>query len=147
MSTLKEADALKRRYQIVSSMQKKEHNQLWTGLQDDKFDQFWTINRKLMEHTNNELFRFIPFRIYQPNQPSFIQRPFKPISDTGQLSTLEDLIRFIFPDSFTESTCNIRLVTHGIEPPLQTPLQWLSEHLSYPDNFLHFCAFYQPCTS
>lgn len=27
--------------------------------------------------------------------------------------------------------------THGIIPPLETPLQWMSEHLSYPDNFLH----------
>lgn len=22
---------------------------------------------------------------------------------------------------------------------LETPIQWLSEHLSYPDNFLHIC--------
>ena len=29
------------------------------------------------------------------------------------------------------------IVIHGIEPPLETPLQWLSEHFSYPDNFLH----------
>ncbi len=26
---------------------------------------------------------------------------------------------------------------HGIEPLLETPIQWLSEHLSHPDNFLH----------
>lgn len=33
-----------------------------------------------------------------------------------------------------------RFVTHGIEIPFDTPLQWLSEHFSYPDNFLHICA-------
>lgn len=27
--------------------------------------------------------------------------------------------------------------THGIIPPLETPLQWMAEHMSYPDNFLH----------
>jgi hypothetical protein len=31
----------------------------------DKFEQFWAINRKLMEKTNDEGFRYIPFRIYQ----------------------------------------------------------------------------------
>jgi len=31
-------------------------------------------------------------------------------------------------------------MTHGIEPPWETPLQWMSEHLSYPDNFLHLCV-------
>ncbi|XP_074592916.1 autophagy protein 5 [Brevipalpus obovatus] len=144
MSTLKESDTLKHRSQIVSSMQKKEHNQMWHGLQDDKFDQFWKINKKLMEHANNELFRFIPFRIYQPDQPSFTQRPFKPIAESGEYQTLGDLVRFIFPDSFSEfdgEECDIKIVTHGIEPPFSTPLQWMSEHLSYPDNFLHLCAF------
>ncbi len=28
---------------------------------------------------------------------------------------------------------------HGTEVPGVTPLQWLSEHFSYPDNFLHIC--------
>lgn len=27
--------------------------------------------------------------------------------------------------------------THGIVVEKETPLQWLSEHMSYPDNFLH----------
>lgn len=28
---------------------------------------------------------------------------------------------------------------HGIAVDPETPLQWLSEHMSYPDNFLHIC--------
>ena len=28
---------------------------------------------------------------------------------------------------------------HGIELPVDSPLQWLSEHFSYPDNFIHVC--------
>jgi hypothetical protein len=31
----------------------------------DKFDQFWSINKKLMEVTDGECFKSIPFRIYQ----------------------------------------------------------------------------------
>ena len=30
----------------------------------DKFEQFWAINKKFMEHNSDELFRYIPFRIY-----------------------------------------------------------------------------------
>ena len=32
---------------------------------------------------------------------------------------------------------SVNVVTQGITPELDTPLQWMSEHLSYPDNFLH----------
>ena len=34
----------------------------------------------------------------------------------------------------------LRVVVQGIEPPLETELAWLSEHLSHPDNFLHICV-------
>uniref|UniRef100_A0A672GRD1 Uncharacterized protein n=1 Tax=Salarias fasciatus TaxID=181472 RepID=A0A672GRD1_SALFA len=66
MSSIKEADALKHKGQVVNDMQKKDHKQLWMGLQNDKFDQFWAMNRKLMEYPTEEGgFRYIPFRIYQ----------------------------------------------------------------------------------
>lgn len=65
MSCLKEADVLKHRGQIISSMQKKDHNQLWQGLSNDKFDQFWAINRRLMEpNGDQETFKYVPVRFY-----------------------------------------------------------------------------------
>lgn len=65
MSCLKEADVLKHRGQVVSTMQKKDHNQLWLGLVNDKFDQFWAINRRLMETTGDlDGFKHIPIRCY-----------------------------------------------------------------------------------
>ncbi|ORY49802.1 APG5-domain-containing protein [Rhizoclosmatium globosum] len=30
-----------------------------------------------------------------------------------------------------------KVITHGVEIPLETPLLWLSRNFSYPDNFLH----------
>ncbi|KAL2084505.1 hypothetical protein ACEWY4_020023 [Coilia grayii] len=66
MSSIKEADTLKHKGQVINDMQKKDHKQLWMGLQNDKFDQFWAMNRKLMEYPTEEGgFRYIPFRIYQ----------------------------------------------------------------------------------
>ena len=37
MSCIKEADQIKHGGRVVSSMQKKDHNQLWQGLQNGKF--------------------------------------------------------------------------------------------------------------
>lgn len=36
MSVVKEADSLKHRGQIINGMQKKDHRQLWQGLQNGK---------------------------------------------------------------------------------------------------------------
>lgn len=65
MSCLKEADVLKHRGQVVSRMQKKDHNQLWLGLVNDKFDQFWSVNRRLMEPISEDGFKYIPIRCYK----------------------------------------------------------------------------------
>ncbi|XP_060535917.1 autophagy protein 5 [Cylas formicarius] len=131
MSCLKEADVLKHRGQIVTSMQKKDHNQLWLGLQNDKFDQFWTVNRKLMEVSGEtECFKYIPFRCYVGD--GYKQKLIKPVTDDGRKKTLQDLVREIL-----DSGSTAKIKTHGMFPPLDTPLQWMSEHLSYPDNFLH----------
>nr|ATX63057.1 autophagy protein 5 [Locusta migratoria] len=135
MACVKEADVLKHRSQVVSNMQKKDHMQLWLGLQNDKFDPFWATNRKLMEVTGDETFKYIPFRCYNSEEP-FLQKLVKPVTEEGQRKTLQHLLQEVYPNS-----PNVRVVTHGIEPPLDTPLQWMSEHLSYPDNFLHLCVY------
>ncbi|XP_078255981.1 autophagy protein 5 [Rhinoraja longicauda] len=141
MSCIKEADALKHKSQVINEMQKKDHKQLWMGLQNDKFDQFWAINRKLMEYPPEEGgFRYIPLRIYQPlNERPFIQKLFRPVSKEGQPHNLGDLLKEMFPIAVTSEDMEkqYQVVIHGIEPLLETPLQWLSEYLSYPDNFLH----------
>lgn len=70
----------------------------------DKFDQFWAINRKLMECTPEEGFKNIPFRLYSPSQPP-IQRLIKPFSDDGRRVTLGDLLEFL-PNSIQEGEIN-----------------------------------------
>ncbi|CAK1548231.1 unnamed protein product [Leptosia nina] len=133
MSTVKEADVLKHRGQVMSTMQKKDHNQLWLGLQNDKFDQFWAINRRLMEsHGESEGFKNIPIRIYSEDG-TYIQRLINPKNSDGSRKVVQQLISELYPEN------PVKLRTHGINIPLDTPLQWLSEHMSYPDNFLHVC--------
>ncbi|XP_010963670.1 autophagy protein 5 isoform X2 [Camelus dromedarius] len=148
MSCVKEADALKHKSQVINEMQKKDHKQLWMGLQNDRFDQFWAINRKLMEYPAEENgFRYIPFRIYQTTtERPFIQKLFRPVAPDGQLHTLGDLLKEVCPSAVApeDGEKKNQVMIHGIEPMLETPLQWLSEHLSYPDNFLHISIIPQP---
>ncbi|XP_028394715.1 autophagy protein 5-like [Dendronephthya gigantea] len=138
MSAVKEADSLKHKSQIINSMQKKDHKQLWLGLNNDKFEQFWSVNKRLMERLGEELFKHIPFRIHQCDKV-FIQKLAKPVNESGESQTLKHLMMETLPTMFSteEDFQSIKIVIHGIQPPLETPLQWLSEHFSYPDNFLH----------
>lgn len=139
MSCLKEADVLKHRGQVISAMQKKDHNQLWLGLVNDKFDQFWAVNRRLMEATgDHESFKHIPVRFYNEDG-TYIQKLIAPLNESGQKRTIQDLL--------TEFSTPVRhavgIRTHGIDIHSDTPLQWMSEHLSYPDNFLHLFINYE----
>ena len=91
MSSLKEADQLKHSGKIISQMQKKDHNQLWLGLSSDKFDQFWAINRKLMEG-DGDTFRHIPARFYvigsdsdTPLSPSIVQKLVNPAHSLAEM--------------------------------------------------------------
>ncbi|XP_055326884.1 autophagy protein 5 isoform X2 [Sitodiplosis mosellana] len=132
MSCLKEADVLKHRGQVVSRMQKKDHNQLWLGLVNDKFDQFWSVNRRLMEPTSEDGFKYIPIRCYKEDG-TYVQKLVPPNSDNGFKRTVQHLLE----DFSTSASKAVTCLTHGIEIEKETPLQWLSEHMSYPDNFLH----------
>jgi len=134
MSALKEADQLKHSGKVVSLMQKKDHNQLWLGLTSDKFDQFWAINRKLMEPSGaaEEGFKHIPVRFHVGG-----------VDNSGQ-ATSNIVQRLISPSlSLGEVirdmgwSSEARVVTQGVTPDASTPILWMSRHLSYPDNFLH----------
>ncbi|GBP67343.1 Autophagy protein 5 [Eumeta japonica] len=98
MSCVKEADMLKHRGQVMSTMQKKDHNQLWLGLQNDKFDQFWAINRRLMEsHGDQDGFKHIPLRIYS-DDGTFVQRLISPKNNDGSRKTLKQMLLELYPN-------------------------------------------------
>lgn len=138
MSMVKEADSLKHRAQIINNMQKRDHKQLWTALLHDRYDQFWSVNKKLMESSGDDMFKYIPFRIYQIDIPN-IQKIFKPCNTEGEEQNLGELLHECVPHLWDEDKFTKRVVTHGIEMTLNTPVLWLSQNFSYPDNFLHLC--------
>lgn len=120
MYTVKEADALKHRGGVINNMQRRDHKQLWSGLYNDRFEQFWAVNRKLMEHPGagpavggggsgagvardgpSDVtalgFRHIPYRLH------FLDRAYKqslcrPFLEDGHPVTLGDLLRETVPE-------------------------------------------------
>lgn len=94
-------------------------------------------------------FKYIPFRCYEND--GYKQKLIKPVHEDGRRKTLQEFLQELFPDNsngkrttFVYSFLKInsflvKVKTHGMIPPLDTPIQWMSEHLSYPDNFLHLC--------
>eukprot|EP00042_Codosiga_hollandica_P039585 m.333131 g.333131 ORF g.333131 m.333131 type:complete len:94 (-) comp55646_c1_seq5:67-348(-) len=65
----------------------------------------------------------------------WFDEPFNGMDDE-RLNTLDDFLRATFKDKPPR-----KVVIHGITPPGETPLQFLSEFMCYPDNFVHLCVF------
>lgn len=61
----------------------------------DKFDQFWVINKKLMEPGESGNFKHIPFRCYQGDLP-FSQCLVKPVNSEGNARTLQCLLEDVY---------------------------------------------------
>nr|AWD06774.1 Atg5 [Dugesia japonica] len=148
--TVKEADYLKSRGLLIQSFQQKEMESIWAGLKTDNFEQFWSINRKLMDyekiaHESNKAggenpvvhngFKCIPCRVYLPDRIGFVQKLIKSMHDNGDQYVLSDLIAIL--ELPLDNVTNYKFIIHGIDVPSNSPLQWLSENFSYPDNFLH----------
>lgn len=89
-------------------MQKKDHTQLWNGIMNDKFDQFWSVNGRLMEANTEEGFKYIPFRCYT-NEDKYIQRLVKPMNEEGQRKTLKHLLNEVFPDQENGTVTQVSL--------------------------------------
>lgn len=131
---------------LQSEMDKKE---LWHGLANDDFEHFRRGNEKLMACRDGHWFKRVPFRLYiispevadDSQKPvDILQQPYGLTTADGIPETLGGLVAAMIGGSAPL----LRVVSHGIEPPLDTPLQWLSEHCAYPDNFLHLTVFVGP---
>ena len=139
MSCVKEADQFKHGGKVMSTMQKKDHNQLWLGLANDKFDQFWAINRRLMIDSSNsassianrnpspiaegdenqpKTFKHIPVRMYKGDS-LLAMRLVKPTKhcDTGpeKMTTLQDLINDYFSNSEDKQGIEIKTFSDTYE--------------------------------
>ncbi|TKR86395.1 hypothetical protein L596_010996 [Steinernema carpocapsae] len=129
--SVKEADSLKRERMLMKEMKMQEHKQMWEGLINDRFEQFWEVNKKLI---SGEM-KHLPMRFYEKDTP-FKQILITPTGgENEEKRTLGNCIKLLKGEDFDCSQWD--LVSYGIALPPETPALWLCKNYAYPDNFAH----------
>jgi len=72
------------------------HNNVYYDILD-KFDQFWSENKKLMEPSDGIYFKYIPVHFYRHGSSVMTQTLVKPTSDDGNLLLLGELLKQNYP--------------------------------------------------
>lgn len=122
----------------MNDMTQAEHAMLWNGLLTWSFDEFWSINRKLMDCGDgsnvNQTYKHVPVRVYKPDM-TYCQ-PY--VVAVGEDNSINDVsISQVLKSVCIEVSDDVCVVSQGIEIPLGGSLYKLSQTLSYPDNFLY----------
>ncbi|CAO3650802.1 unnamed protein product [Cunninghamella echinulata] len=149
MSMIKEADFLRHgSTKKVMNLSKSDQSQLWQALSSESYDDFWSVNQHILDSKGSSL-RNVPIRLYLPKQSPVIQDIVSFTKENGDDYLLSDILKQLLPNLSIYSTSsndsvqqqNILVKVHGIQLPLHTPIKWASDHLSYPDNFLHLVIY------
>lgn len=140
MSMIKEADFLRNgNIKKVMNLSKRDTTQLWDSLASDRYNEFREVNKHLVEYTDS--LRYLPIRIYLPDNCPVVQElvSFYGDSEKEYIPTLGSILEKVIPGLFESSALNDRvaIVAHSVDLPLDTPINWAYENLSYADNFLH----------
>lgn len=109
----------------------------------DRYDDFWAVKKQLVEYSASNL-RNIPLRIYLPDDCPVIQEliPYYGDSEKETSPSTREILQKAVPELFTaeEMLASISVIIHGVELPLDTPINWAYENLSFADNFLHIAV-------
>jgi len=116
-----------------------ETNDIWEGLKNNHYSQFWSANSKLFDDIQS--LKHVPVRLFlrdsQKDQHTMIQEPIVPLDEKKEIRTLGSVLTEILPNVFNEQQKNVKVLIQGTNPSLSTPITWLLYNLSYPDNFLY----------
>ncbi|KAI6237013.1 Autophagy protein 5 [Aphelenchoides besseyi] len=119
--TIKEADQLKHKGHAFDAMDSVEHGKLFDSICNGKFDDFWSVNSKLMALDGEGKFGNIPLRFHELGKP-FRQSLIKTTKEgeDGNEMLLKDAVKLVYQN---EEICeNSTFITHGVEIPLETPV-------------------------
>lgn len=68
-----------------------------------------------MEVNSDETFKYIPFRLYQGDEP-FVQRLVKPVNEEGQRKTLSNFLQEIYAENASKGEWQNENLGHIITP-------------------------------
>jgi len=121
----------------MNDMRQPEHEMLWNGLLTRSYDEFWSINRRLMTvTTGGSGYRHLPVRVYSQDGT---YRQVLVAADEGSDSpvSVRDLLRLCSIDWQEDA---MTLVCQGVKLQPEDGLYELTQTLAYPDNFLYICV-------
>ncbi|VDM99426.1 unnamed protein product [Thelazia callipaeda] len=141
IQSVKEADQLKHKGKIISSMKVDECRLLWSSILHDKFDEFWAINKKLMGTSESDPLFHVPIRIHEvaSDDCPFRQPLITPYNESGEAHTIADALKSV------NIEYQLPVISHSVKVPLSTPLTWMLQNLSYLDNFIHIIVRRSKC--
>eukprot|EP01100_Stratorugosa_tubuloviscum_P013028 TRINITY_DN6370_c0_g1_i1.p1 TRINITY_DN6370_c0_g1~~TRINITY_DN6370_c0_g1_i1.p1 ORF type:complete len:288 (-),score=109.55 TRINITY_DN6370_c0_g1_i1:141-1004(-) len=138
MNNLKEANFLKHGDNArVNALTLQQQADYWESIKNANISAFWAIHTQFLPDIQSQ--KHVPIRICRPGLP-FLQEPIEPLNKDGKEKTILEVIQQIYPKEIEQFKQKIKiLIVHGIQIPLETPVTWLSNNLSFPDNFLYLC--------
>ncbi|EDQ88108.1 uncharacterized protein MONBRDRAFT_37647 [Monosiga brevicollis MX1] len=117
------------------------------------YERFNQINASLTgTEGDGAWFKHVPYVVYLTQGDSSnaavtfetTTEPFPTIDENGVPWCLQDLLTWLLPDQFPPQTKEStgeelaeQVLIQGIQLPLNTPLQWLAQHMCHADNFVH----------
>lgn len=133
----------------IMNMAKEEENKLVESIFTMDFTAFWSINSKLIDVAKEDI-KKASIRVYQNTLDNYIQLPGNILDDKGKNITIgEYLHTYICPQLLDKVVVDggvvvekakgksIKILIHGIECALDTPLHWMLLNMAYIDNFIY----------
>eukprot|EP00771_Trimastix_marina_P002784 gnl/Trimastix_PCT/3941.p1 GENE.gnl/Trimastix_PCT/3941~~gnl/Trimastix_PCT/3941.p1 ORF type:complete len:345 (+),score=62.77 gnl/Trimastix_PCT/3941:417-1451(+) len=147
MQCLKEATFLRNgSIKHINALSKSETQQLFTAVQRCDASLYMPLRTRLHESEA----RCVPLRVHVPGR--FIQQPLPfPVPEGAEspvafeqgeapvppVHTLGEALQRLLPAHFRTDAPAPPALIHGIQPPLDTPITWVADHLASPDGFVH----------
>jgi len=138
MNVLKEANYIKHGDSSkINNLSVSDSNDLWEGLKNNDFNQFWRSNIKLVGEEPH--WKHIALRVFVKGDFTLLQEgSITPYHDSGVSKTLGEVASEFLKNLFDRAeNPQLEIVIQGITPTLDTPIVWLATNCSYPDNFLY----------
>jgi autophagy-related protein 5 len=130
LNSLKEANYLRHGDgSKTNSLSLAEQHELWEGLRTNDMQLYTKSSVKLVPEEGK--LRSVPVRVIRPGMPP-LQEPL-PALDQGVPLTFAGALAKLLP----ADAASLPAWVHGVQPPGDTPLLWLAEHMPAPDCFLY----------
>lgn len=129
---------------VANNLDQTDHEDLWNAIEKNDQRGHEDVINRLQENAGER--NYWPVRLYLNHFEDEFEHDLRcisrPLSTGNKAMTLQDALHELVPGVVSdlqnkELRKDVKVIIHGIEPPMDTPLQWLWETCSHPDCFLY----------